>query len=75
MRTIRHVSRTLLSKAERTSTSVHDLVRKLPTSVQKDYYFEVTLSGESVKVKTVLKNRPMSVISFTYPKMVLKYAQ
>jgi len=55
-KTIRHVSREELTKAERTAVSISDLIRKLPATVGEDYYFEVTRSGSSVKVKTVLKN-------------------
>jgi len=64
MRTIRHVSRKVLAKAERTSTSVSDLIQKLPATVCEDYYFEITRSGSSGQVKTVLKNKPMSIIYF-----------
>jgi len=55
MRTVRHVSREALSKAERTAVLVSDLIQKLPATVGEDYYFEVTRSGPSVKVKTVQK--------------------
>jgi len=73
MRTVRHVSRAALSKAERTAVSISDLIQKLPVTVCEDYFFEVTKSGSSVKVRTLLKNKPMTVVSLRYPKMVLKY--
>jgi len=67
-------SRKLLTKAERTTTSVTDLIQKLPATECENYYFEITKSGANVKVKTVLKSKTMTILYFQYPKMLLKYA-
>jgi len=75
MKTIRHVPKKVLAKAERTATSVYDLMQKLPTPVCEDYYFEISRSGANLKVKTVLKIKQMTITYFRYPKMMLKYAQ
>jgi len=74
MRTIRHVPRKILAKAEGSAVTISDLIQKLPATVCEDYYFEITRSGSSMQVKTVLKNKPMSIIYFRYPKILLKYA-
>jgi len=64
----------VLAKAERTAVSISDVIKKLPALVCEDYYFEITRLGSSVKVKTVLKSKPMTILYFQYPKMLLKYA-
>jgi len=61
MKTIRHVPRKVLAKAKRTAVSILDLIKKLPATVCEDYYFEITRANASVKVKLVLKNKPMPI--------------
>jgi len=74
MRIIRHVPRKVLAKTEQTATSVYDLIQKLQATVCEDYYFVIARSGANVKVKTVLKIKPMTITYFRYRKMLLKYA-
>jgi len=75
MKNIQHVPRSVLTRAERSSTSVQDLISRLPKTVCEDYCFEVTLSGGNVHIRALLKNKPVTIVSSRYPKLILKYSQ
>jgi len=72
MKTIGHVPREVLAKAERKAVSISHLIMKLPATVCEDYFFEITRSGSSVQVKTVLKYKQMTITYFRYLDMILK---
>jgi len=79
-------NKSLIAKAEWTATSYADLIKRLPSSVVKDSYIEITLTRPKGKdqpdFKVLLKNfkghnkvkqhyRPMKVFFFKYPRMKL----
>jgi len=63
MRTIGHVPRKL-AKARRTAVSITEVVNKWLATI-------ITAKVRTLKVR---KSKPVPIIYFRYPKMLLKYA-